>query len=253
VTRHVFPRLLATALCLIGVLAAGVRAQDGGGDEPKPAETEDGSDAKKTGDDAVEGGSENGGDADAAEPEPQPPAVGEAFPERLPARVLAKNPAADDNAPEGEDGVTLATLAGEKPRPVVLVFWSGRCSVCKRYAEVLRKLSSGFGDKVALVLVASGSEETAEAVREAQDAAELRLTTLLDTEREAAAVLGVRVTPTAFLIDAEGVLRYRGPIDDDRRARSRDARELLRPAVDAVLAGKDVENGDVRPFGSALR
>lgn len=240
-TRHVFPSLLAL-LGVLGTLGT-VRAQDGDDpkpEEPRPAKTDDGTEA------AADGG-------EAAAPEepakPAPPAVGEAFPESLPVRALPR-PGADLAE---EEGVELASLVGDEPRPVVLLFWSGRCAVCKRYAEVLQKLVTALEDKVAVVLVASGAEETPETVRAALDTAKLRVPVLLDTERKAAGVLGVRVTPTAFLVDAEGVLRYRGPIDDDRRARSRDARELLRPAIDAVLAGKPVESGDVRPFGSALR
>jgi len=261
VKRHVFPHALLVLACLLTTFG-GVRAQDSDGadgDEPRPAETDgtesdgegEGVDAEKPAADGAEAE-----DATPAEP-PGPPAVGEAAPERLSLRALPR-PGAEPAAVEpGDDepvaGIETASLAGDTPRPVVVVFWSSRCTVCKRYAEVLQRLAGALGDRAAIVLVASGAEETPENVRQAKDDAKLRLRVLLDTDSQAAKALGVRVTPTALLLDAEGVLRYRGPIDDDRRARSRDARELLRPAVEAVLAGKAVENGDVRPFGSALR
>jgi len=259
VKRHVFPHLVLTLVCLLATFGA-VRAQDSGGadgDEPRPAEKAgDEEAADETSDDAADDAAQPAaeGAGDGAAP-PGPPAVGDPVPERLFLRALPRpgaDPAADD--PEQPDpGMPTATLAGETPRPVVLVFWSSRCPVCKRYAEVLQKLAGALGDRAAVVLVASGADETPENVRQVKDEAKLRLRVLLDTESKAAKALGVRVTPTALLLDAEGVLRYRGPIDDDRRARSRDARELLRPAVEAVLAGKPVENGDIRPFGSALR
>ena len=48
------------------------------------------------------------------------------------------------------------------------------------------------------------------------------------------------------------VLRYRGAIDDDRLARLRDAREHLKPALEALVNGKTIEVSELRPFGSSL-
>ncbi len=276
--RHVFPQALL-ALLLGGLLAAAGWAQEGGESRPAGETPTKGAD---------ETGSAAGGEETEVEAPPKPPAVGEAFPAGLPIAALprpgavrtappaapaggsadgrAENAENAENAGGDGDGhgdgaaaavappeVTLASLVGDTPRPLILIFWSSRCVVCKRYGDVLGKLSAALGERVALVLIASGADETPEAVRAALDAANLHVPVYLDTEKAAATALGVRVTPTAFLIDAEGVLRYRGPIDDDRRARSRDAREILRPAAESVLAGKTLESGDVRPFGSALR
>jgi len=154
---------------------------------------------------------------------------------------------------EAPPGQSLADLVGETPRPLVLVFWSSRCVVCERYGEALANLVAKLGDDAAVVLVATGSEQSPEAVREALANADLAVTVFLDPERATAERLGVRVTPSAFVVGADNVLRYRGPIDDDRRARPRDARPLLVPAIEAVVAGREVESGDVPPFGSAVR
>src|SRR5205809_1002962 len=67
------------------------------------------------------------------------------------------------------------------------------------------------------------------------------------TERSVAA------TPTALLFDASGALRYRGPLDEDRENRGRDASDLVRAALDAVFAGKPVEKPEPRAFGSSVR
>ena len=265
--RHVLPRAALSLLCVL-VAIGGVRAQADDPPRPEPPTTD-----RPAGGDPVPPvpgeigtgtGTGTGAGAAGAEAQPavdgeqaaptqnRPPAVGEAFPGRLPLSALPKS-GTEAPAAEGDQGVALATFVGEQPRPVIFVFWSSRCPVCARYGEVLQKLSESLGDRVALVLVASGAEETPEAVRKARDAGKLRLPIWLDADRRAAVALGVRVTPTAFLVDAAGVLRYRGPIDDDRRARSRDARELLRPAAEAVLEGKAVETGEIRAFGSSLR
>jgi peroxiredoxin len=169
---------------------------------------------------------------------PKPASATISVGEKLPADLILRGKAGD------EEGV---------PRARVYVFWSPRCPVCSRYAPTLSKLMDDFGTKATVALVVSSDGDTDEAVAQALAEQELRLPMLRDTEGRAARRLGVRVSPTAVLVDAGGVLRYRGPIDDDRRARQRDARDHLRPALEAVLTGKTVETSEVRAFGSALR
>ena len=156
----------------------------------------------------------------------------------------------ESQAPTGQ---ALAALVGETARPLVLVFWSSECVVCSRYAEALAELAETVGDSAAVVIVATGSEEAPDALRKAFAEVGLGAPVFLDPDRAAAERLGVRVTPTAFVVGPDNVLRYRGPIDDDRRARRRDARALLLPAVQAVASGREVEPADVPPFGSAVR
>src|SRR6202030_2747816 len=56
----------------------------------------------------------------------------------------------------------------------------------------------------------------------------------------------------AVLLDASGVLRYRGRIDDQRdpaEVKSHD----LRAALDAVLAGRPVAKSETLPFGCVIQ
>ena len=59
---------------------------------------------------------------------------------------------------------------------------------------------------------------------------------LYDKSREVARALDAQVTPHVFLLDADGLLRYRGAPDADHGDPSLDAR-WLRAALDAVLDG----------------
>ena len=61
------------------------------------------------------------------------------------------------------------------------------------------------------------------------------------------------VTPTALLFDRAGVLRYRGPLNDDRQGRKKEPAQLLRVALVAVQEGRAVEAAEPRAFGSTLR
>src|SRR5437867_2784193 len=73
---------------------------------------------------------------------------------------------------------------------------------------------------------------------------------------EFAALLGARVTPEAFVIDADRVLRYRGRIDDTyiTRAKRRDqpTRDDLQNALDDVLAGKPVTRPETEATGCPI-
>jgi thiol-disulfide isomerase/thioredoxin len=138
-------------------------------------------------------------------------------------------------------------------RPLVVFFWSARCPVCRRYAPVVRALAKEYETRARVALVFANAAESEADVRSWLDAENVACVAAIDVRQEAATKLAAAVTPTALVFDAGGTLRYRGPIDDDRRARRRDAVEFLRAALDAVAAGKPVENPEPRAFGSAVR
>ncbi len=149
------------------------------------------------------------------------------------------------------DAVALTSAQADGKLPQAIVFWSPTCPVCRRYDTVLERLRETAGDRAIVSLVAVGG--SAEDVTRVLGERKLTLPTALDAGGEAARALGVRVTPTVVLLNAAGVLRYRGPLDDDRRARGRDARDVAGSALAAVLDGRSVDTADVRAFGSALR
>jgi thiol-disulfide isomerase/thioredoxin len=152
-----------------------------------------------------------------------------------------------------EKEVPLVSFGGDPDKPLVVLFWSTKCPVCRRYAPALRALARDYADRARVVLVFPNGTESESNVSAFLDAQSVALTAALDPKQAAASRLADVVTPTALVVDATGALRYRGPIDDDRRARGRDTTELLRIALDAVIAGKNVENAEPRAFGSVVR
>ena len=59
-----------------------------------------------------------------------------------------------------------------------------------------------------------------------------------------------RSTPHCFVIDQKGVLRYAGALDDDPDESKGDkAKVYVRDAADALLAGKEIEIKETRPYG----
>jgi thiol-disulfide isomerase/thioredoxin len=152
-----------------------------------------------------------------------------------------------------EKDVPLTSLGGDPGKPLVVLLWSAKCPVCRRYSAAVRALAKDYEGRSRVALVFPNATESEADVRAWLDAQNVVLPTAVDPKQAASSRFAAAVTPTALVFDATGALRYRGPIDDDRRARGRDTTDHLRIALDAVIAGKDVENAEPRAFGSSVR
>ena len=63
---------------------------------------------------------------------------------------------------------------------------------------------------------------------------------------------GAQTTPHAFLIDRQGILRYRGAVDDVAFRQRVATKFYLIDAVKAILAGHLPEVTQVQPFGCTI-
>jgi peroxiredoxin len=79
---------------------------------------------------------------------------------------------------------------------------------------------------------------------------------LLDPQSRIARTYGATVTPHMYVIDASGVLVYKGGIDSIPSANVNDipkAKQYVRVALDEVLAGRPVTDASTRPYGCTLK
>lgn len=79
---------------------------------------------------------------------------------------------------------------------------------------------------------------------------------LLDPQSRIARAYGATVTPHMYVVDASGVLVYKGGIDSIPSSNVADvpkARQYVRAALDEVLAGKPVTDASTRPYGCTLK
>ncbi len=73
---------------------------------------------------------------------------------------------------------------------------------------------------------------------------------IIDRGNKLSDYFGGRTTPHCFVIDGKGVLVYAGGLDDDPHANKGDkAQFYVRDAIDAVLAGKDIQVKESKPYG----
>jgi hypothetical protein len=159
--------------------------------------------------------------------------------------------------------VELAALtdAAGKPVPLapaadvkatVVVFLSFDCPVSNSYAAPLTELAAAYAAK-GVRLVGVVAEEPSAALAKQVTDFKLGFPVVADPKLDAAAALRATTVPEAFVLDHNGVLRYRGRIDDAYSARlKRNAAVTshdLKDALDALLAGKDVATPVTRPVG----
>ncbi len=150
---------------------------------------------------------------------------------------------------------SLASLKDKKA--VVVIFLSFDCPVSNSYSKTLADLHAKHRDKdVHFVGVVAGDEHTAADVARSATEYKLPFPVLRDPTFQAADALKAKVTPEAFLLDHNHVLRYRGRIDDAYSARlkrnPRVAAHDLDAAITDLLSGKDVRTPATKAIGCPI-
>jgi peroxiredoxin len=75
---------------------------------------------------------------------------------------------------------------------------------------------------------------------------------LRDESQEVARSYDAKTTPDVFVLDGDGVLRYRGAPDADHDDPSQNA-DWLRGGLDAVLAGRAPDPAETAPVGCSIK
>src|SRR5206468_12297261 len=102
----------------------------------------------------------------------------------------------------------------------VVVFTCNHCPFAKAYEDRLISLAKSFSEKgIHFVAINPNDPQVqpqdgfAEMVARAKEQG-LPYPYLIDETQEIAKAYGAQVTPHVFVFDAEGILRYRGRVDD---------------------------------------
>ena len=149
------------------------------------------------------------------------------------------------------DLISLPAILKGK-RGAVVMFWSSVCSHCARYDGFLNSFTRRYPE-LGLVAIASLEKEKLPHLRTTARERKLAFPILHDVAGQTAAEWFVRQTPRVFLIDANGVLLYRGAIDNYRYPADPDYVPYLGPAIAEFLAGKTLSRVEVASFGCAVK
>ena len=102
-----------------------------------------------------------------------------------------------------------------------------------------------------MLSVAANWNESLEAVKKTAAARRLPMI-LIDADHRLADIYEAQTTPHIFVIDREGILRYRGAVDDVTFRQRIPSRFFLEEAVDALLAGRKPPVEDSPAYGCAI-
>jgi peroxiredoxin len=150
------------------------------------------------------------------------------------------------------DGGSLSlrpSLVGRKA--LVVAFWSGICSHCRRYDDYLNHLPERHPG-VGLLVVAARQEESVDMLRASVAERGLRFPLLHDAERTVAHAWQVEQTPRVFLLDPQRRLLYRGAIDNFKYPPDPEFVAYLDLAIEAFLAGKPPPRAETPSFGCPI-
>ena len=143
-----------------------------------------------------------------------------------------------------------------KFQAIAVVFMSNSPAT-NQYLERLKQIQVDFGgQKFTLMGIDSNYStepiaKSMEAMQQYASTNELNFPFLRDSTQDVAKAFKVEVTPTVYLLDSDGVIRYQGRIDDCAES-DQVKQRYLRDSVATMLAGGKISRDYVAPVGSDI-
>jgi peroxiredoxin len=131
--------------------------------------------------------------------------------------LLARTPAmaasVGDLAPDFElarqDGSTFRLSDFRDRKPVYLVFWNTWCTYCVKKTPRYQKLQEQFGDKIEIIAINTTWSDSPEEMRLFEEQHDINYLTAFDDGELITDQYDVFKVPTEFIVDINGVIRYR--------------------------------------------
>lgn len=106
----------------------------------------------------------------------------------------------------------LSEYRGRKP--VYVIFWNTWCSYCIRKTPRYQKLQQQFGEKIEIIAVNTTWSDSQEEMRSFEKNHKVKYSTAFDAGELVTDQYGVSNVPTEFIIDIDGIIRYRNGIPE---------------------------------------
>ncbi len=146
----------------------------------------------------------------------------------------------------------------EKFRAVGVVSMCNNCSYVEHYLERLKQIQQEFSSFGFTLIGVNGNAanllgvESFDQMKAFATEHELNFPYLWDSTQDVTKSLGAQFTPTAFLIDLEGRVRYRGQIDDNPENPQAVQVQYLRSAIESLFANNNIDITDTEQIGTAV-
>lgn len=158
-------------------------------------------------------------------------------------------PAPDFELPD-LDG-NIHKLSDYRGKIVIVNFWSCECPHSERTDRSTMACLVRWGAGVAMLSIAANRSESISSVAEAVNARRLPMV-VIDAQHVVADLYGAVSTPHVFVLDRDGVLRYRGAVDNVTFRQRQVTRFFLEEAVEALLEGHLPTLTETPAYGCAI-
>lgn len=160
---------------------------------------------------------------------------------------------------------TLPDTSGEHWSPTgadvaatVIVFTCNHCPYALAWHDRLADAARDYAERGVRFLAINANDaqryprDSYAAMQSRVQAEDWPMPYLHDATQEVARAYGAKTTPDVFVLDATGVLRYRGAPDSDYDDPGLRA-AWLRSALDALLAGQAPDPAETKPVGCSIK
>jgi peroxiredoxin len=141
----------------------------------------------------------------------------------------------------------------------VVVFTCNHCPYALAWHERIVALAHDYSDRAVNVLAINPNDaeryprDSLQAMRARVQAGDFGdVPYLRDATQQVAHAYDAKTTPDVFVLDSDGILRYRGAPDSDYEDPSQNA-AYLRDALDAVLEGRQPALAQTPPVGCSVK
>ena len=164
-----------------------------------------------------------------------------------------------DKAPQFELPATDGSTQGPGGMPTAVVFTCNHCPYALAWHDRLLDVARDYAERGAHVLMINPNDAE-RYPRDSFDAMRQRVEAdggwpapyLRDESQSVARDFGAKTTPDVFVLDAGGVLRYRGAPDSDYEDPTQGA-AWVRSALDALLEGEEPDPAQTEPVGCSVK
>jgi peroxiredoxin len=154
----------------------------------------------------------------------------------------------------GTDGATHPLRPAPNARLAVLFFFANHCPCQAAHDRRLRDLYALYHPR-GVDVMGVDSEIGATVDRDAGEVARRRypFPILLDPGGALAHGVGAEYATESYVLDRNGIVRYHGGIDSDRKTLHDDATPFLGDALDDLLADRPLRRAEGKALGCALQ
>lgn len=150
------------------------------------------------------------------------------------------------------------SLSDYKGKIVILQWINPDCPICRRVSKAglvtkMAKECKALNKDIVHLAINSTAGMLGSTSAKYLKKHKIKALALIDGDGKVGHRYGARTTPHIFVIDAEGILRYQGAIDDDPRGGKEDATNYVVNAVRQISSGETVSPDYVKSYGCSVK